>query len=134
MTRGRLPLVLVLAAALGVASALVLEPIVSEQLGRRAVESTFEELVLPSEWQPVGPPNTQTVERGGVLMSRLYSTPGGNPQTQTKRFVELTASKGWEPIGGAPDLTTIVLERDGITLSLVHLPNSTIRLEAGRYR
>ncbi len=105
-----------LAIALGVALVVAIQPFAAEILGRWSVQRAYDGLRLPDGWSELDPPVTQVPHRGFLLLSAAYKRPG-DAFANLAAFVEFETARGWQPAGGAPDLSTAILRGDNLFLA-----------------
>jgi hypothetical protein len=119
-------------ALVAIVAAVFLQPVISGVVGRWEVQRAYDDLRVPATWTLADPPVMHATERGGVLLSAVYrvqsSAQPGSELADTAR------AQGWRVVGGAPDLSTVILQRDELMLSAASLPERKVRLEVARYR
>ncbi len=94
-------------------------------------DSTYHALPIPSTWIRQGEPVLRTVEHGGVLLTIGFATEDPNPLAKLAANCQ---SEGWIAVGGAPDGSTVLLTKGGLTLGAAVLPGGIVRVDLGRLR
>ncbi|MEA2661576.1 MAG: hypothetical protein QOH08_1148 [Chloroflexota bacterium] len=126
------PLTVALAVVVAAVLVVAIEPYAAEIGGRFQVQRAHDELRLPDGWSELDPPVTQVPHRGSVLLSAVYKRPG-DPLANLRAFVEFETTRGWQPAGGAPDLSTTILRRDNLVLAAAVIQGAgVVRVELQR--
>jgi hypothetical protein len=120
---------------IAIVSALIfaIQPFAAELIGRWEVQHAADALRLPDGWTRSDPPVIQVPRRGFVLLSVVYRRPG-NGSANLRDFIDLETSEGWRSVGGAPDLSTAVLEKNDLSLGCAVLQSAgVVRVELSRF-
>lgn len=112
----RRPLTLALGVAIVAVLLFAIEPFGAEIVGQFQVQRAYEELRLPDGWSAPDPPVTQVPHRSFVLLSAAYKRPG-DALANLGAFIDFETTRGWQPAGGAPDLSTTILRQDDLFLA-----------------
>lgn len=122
----------VVAVAVGAVLVVAAQPFAAELLARWEVQRAHDSLTLPVGWSALGPPVTQVPRRGFVLLSAAYRRPGDGSANLTA-FREFETAQGWRVIGGAPDLSTAILQRNDLSLAAAVIQGAgVVRVELSR--
>jgi hypothetical protein len=77
-------------------------------------------------------PVLHATERGGVLLSAGYRVKAdAQPASE---LANVAQEQGWHVVGGAPDFSTVIMQRGDLMLAAATLPESQVRIEVARYR
>ena len=121
-----------IAALLGAVLVVASQPFAAELLGRWDVQRAHDSLRLPDGWSELDPPVTQVPHRGFVLLSAVYRR-HGDSVANLAAFLEFETAQGWQPVGGAPDQSTTILQRNDLSLAAAVIQGAgVVRVELSR--
>lgn len=120
------------ALAVGAVLVIAAQPFAAEFLGRWEVQRAYDSLRLPDGWTQLDPPVMQVPHRGFVLLSAVYRRPN-DAFANLATFLDFETTQGWRPIGGAPDLSTTILQGNDLSLAASVIQGAgVVRVELSR--
>jgi hypothetical protein len=129
----RLLLLVAAAAICGVLVAWAAHPLISEVVGQWEVSRAYSSLEIPNGWTRQSAPTVRVLDDGGVLLTAVYKVDDA-PDSAVRNFIVMAQSREWKVMGSSPDLSSVRLERDGVSLGVAILGSDArvVRLDIVR--